>query len=179
MSTLDFNCIVFQPGVSPGQCWAFVGAKGFLVLKLSNTIRVTGFTMEHLPKSLSEDGHIRSAPKDFSVWVSRIISILIEYKFRFLYFFYILNQGLKHETDSDGQLLGKYQFANDGPSLQYFSAVVRNCFFLFCFINNNSNFDGFQKTEDPFSIIELRIESNHGHGEYTCLYRIRVHGVLA
>lgn len=34
--------------------------------------------MEHLPKSLSEDGHIRSAPKDFSVWVSRIISILIE-----------------------------------------------------------------------------------------------------
>lgn len=52
-----------------------MGAKGFLVLKLSKTIHVTGFTIEHLPKSLSEDGHIRSAPKDFSIWVS-ILNII-------------------------------------------------------------------------------------------------------
>ncbi|XP_022183538.1 uncharacterized protein LOC111043061 [Myzus persicae] len=126
--------MAIQPGVNPGQCWAFIGAKGFLVLKLSKTIHVTGFTIEHLPKSLSEDGHIRSAPKDFSVW------------------------GLKHETDSDGKLLGKYQFTVDGPSLQYFSATA---------------------TDNVYSIVELRIESNHGHEEYTCLYRIRVHGDLA
>ncbi|XP_050422123.1 uncharacterized protein LOC126834330 [Adelges cooleyi] len=126
--------LAIQPGVYPGQCWAFVGAKGFLVLKLSNTILVRGFTIEHLPRSLSEDGNIRSAPKDFSVW------------------------GLERETDSNGTLLGKNQFQVDGPSLQYFEAM---------------------KTDDPFSIIELRIESNHGHDEYTCLYRIRIHGVPA
>lgn len=126
--------LAIQPGVNPGQCWAFIGAKGFLVLKLSKTIRVTGFTIEHLPKSLSEDGHIRSAPKDFSVW------------------------GLKHESDSNGEILGKYQFTVDGPSLQYFSA---------------------ERTDNVYPIVELRIESNHGHDEYTCLYRIRVHGDLA
>ncbi|XP_025419059.1 uncharacterized protein LOC112689519 isoform X2 [Sipha flava] len=125
--------LAIQPGVNPGQCWAFIGAKGFLVLKLSKTIQVTGFTIEHLPRSLSENGQIKSAPKDFSIW------------------------GLKHETDSNGKLLGKYQFKVDGPSLQYFSSVG---------------------TENVFSIVELRIESNHGHEEYTCLYRIRVHGDL-
>lgn len=35
----------------------------------------------------------------------------------------------------------------------------------------------FQKRPDgAFQIVELRILSNWGHPEYTCLYRFRVHG---
>ena len=30
-----------------------------------------------------------------------------------------------------------------------------------------------------FEIVELEIESNHGNAEYTCLYRIRVHGKVS
>ena len=38
----------------------------------------------------------------------------------------------------------------------------------------------FQRIDtEPFDIVELRIESNHGNMEYTCLYRFRVHGTLA
>ena len=40
---------------------------------------------------------------------------------------------------------------------------------------------GKQTKLDPdttFPFIELRITSNHGHPDYTCLYRFRVHGLL-
>lgn len=58
-----------QPNVLPGNCWAFQGFPGFLVLQLNMDIYVSGFTMEHIPKSLS-NGKIESAPKGFTVWVS-------------------------------------------------------------------------------------------------------------
>lgn len=54
----------------PGNCWAFRGAQGFLVVRLSMEVRPTSFTLEHIPKTLSPTGNITSAPKDFSVYVS-------------------------------------------------------------------------------------------------------------
>ena len=33
-----------------------------------------------------------------------------------------------------------------------------------------------QHSKIAYEIVELDIESNHGNLEYTCLYRIRVHG---
>lgn len=61
---------VISPAVQPGECWAFQGFPGFLVLKLNHNVFVTGFTVEHIPKSLSPNGNIDSAPKLFTVWVS-------------------------------------------------------------------------------------------------------------
>lgn len=59
-----------QPDIYPGNCWAFKGSQGYLVVRLSMTIRPTSFTLEHIPKTLSPTGNITSAPKDFSVHVS-------------------------------------------------------------------------------------------------------------
>ncbi|GBO46412.1 SUN domain-containing protein 1 [Araneus ventricosus] len=124
-----------QPDVQPGKCWAFKGSQGYLVIQLSYTIYPTGFTLEHIPVSLSPSGSIDSAPKDFSVW------------------------GLSSEKDFEGTLLGRYTFEIDGEPLQYFE--VQNL------------------TSVPFSLVELKIHSNHGNLEYTCLYRFRVHGTRA
>ncbi|GAB6020370.1 Secreted beta-glucosidase sun1 [Chamberlinius hualienensis] len=66
--------------------------------------------------------------------------------------------GLKSEMDV-GVLLGKYQYDQDGSPLQTFLVQSENV--------------------DEFELIELRIHSNHGHAEFTCLYRFRVHGLLA
>ncbi|XP_035209567.1 SUN domain-containing protein 1-like [Stegodyphus dumicola] len=121
-----------QPDVNPGQCWAFKGSQGFLVLELSARIYPTGFTLEHIPVSLSPSGSVDSAPKDFSVW------------------------GLASETDSKGILLGKYTYDDKGEPLQYFAV-------------QNSD-------AGSFLHLELKIHSNHGNIEYTCLYRFRVHG---
>lgn len=59
-----------QPDIYPGNCWAFKGSQGYLVVRLSMTICPTAFTLEHIPKALSPTGSITSAPKDFAVFVS-------------------------------------------------------------------------------------------------------------
>ncbi|XP_064478096.1 SUN domain-containing protein 1-like isoform X2 [Ornithodoros turicata] len=56
-----------QPGVSPGECWAFRGSQGNLVLQLAMTIRPTGFTVEHIPRSLAIGGNLDSAPREFTI----------------------------------------------------------------------------------------------------------------
>ncbi|EEB13336.1 conserved hypothetical protein [Pediculus humanus corporis] len=117
-----------------GQCWAFVGSQGFLVIQLSHNIKVTGFTMEHMSRLLAPNGHIESAPKNFSMW------------------------GLKMEHDSKPYLFGEYIYLDNDETLQYFPVA--------------------HPTSEKYQMVELKIASNHGNPNYTCLYRIRVHGNL-
>ncbi|XP_072799595.1 SUN domain-containing protein 1 isoform X8 [Vicugna pacos] len=124
--------VVIQPDIYPGNCWAFRGSQGYLVVRLSMRVHPTAFTLEHIPKTLSPTGNITSAPKDFAVY------------------------GLESEYQEEGQLLGQFTYDQDGESLQTFPTPKR--------------------PEGAFQIVELRIFSNWGHPEYTCLYRFRVHG---
>ncbi|XP_038619655.1 SUN domain-containing protein 1 isoform X2 [Tachyglossus aculeatus] len=124
--------VVIQPDIHPGNCWAFKGSQGYLVVRLSMMIYPTAFTLEHIPKTLSPTGNITSAPKAFSVY------------------------GLENEYQEEGLLLGQFTYNQAGESLQMFQAA--------------------KKPEKAFQIVELRISSNWGHPEYTCLYRFRVHG---
>ncbi|XP_056660307.1 SUN domain-containing protein 1 isoform X14 [Monodelphis domestica] len=123
--------VVIQPDIYPGNCWAFKGSQGYLVVRLSMMIHPTAFTIEHIPKTLSPTGNITSAPKDFSVY------------------------GLDNEYQEEGMLLGQFVYNQEGESLQMFHAMSPG---------------------KAFQIVELRILSNWGHPEYTCLYRFRVHG---
>ncbi|XP_075880322.1 SUN domain-containing protein 1 isoform X3 [Nelusetta ayraudi] len=124
--------VVIQPDVYPGNCWAFKGSQGYLVIRLSLRIRPVSFCLEHIPKALSPTGNITSAPRNFTV------------------------HGLDDEYQEEGKLLGHYTYQEDGESLQSFPVTERN--------------------DKAFQIIEVRVLSNWGHPEYTCLYRFRVHG---
>ncbi|XP_026714596.1 SUN domain-containing protein 1 isoform X6 [Athene cunicularia] len=124
--------VVIQPDMYPGNCWAFKGSQGYLVVRLSMKIYPTAFTVEHIPKTLSPTGNITSAPRNFSVY------------------------GLDDEYQEEGKLLGQYVYDQGGEPLQMFPVMDKN--------------------ENAFQIVELRIFSNWGHAEYTCLYRFRVHG---
>ena len=55
-------------GSSPGQCWAFRGSQGSVVINLSSPIIMRAVTLEHIPASLAPDGSISSAPKKFEVY---------------------------------------------------------------------------------------------------------------
>lgn len=70
-----------------------------------------------------------------------------------------LFQGLHNENDQEPINFGYYEYsdADDAPSYQHFE--VQNT-----------------KVDRKYQIVELRIESNHGNLNYTCLYRFRVHG---
>ncbi|XP_045398885.1 SUN domain-containing protein 1 isoform X13 [Lemur catta] len=124
--------VVIQPDMYPGNCWAFKGSQGYLVVRLSMVIHPTAVTLEHIPKTLSPTGNITSAPKDFAVY------------------------GLENESQEDGWLLGQFTYDHEGESLQTFHVLKR--------------------PDRAFQVVELRISSNWGHPEYTCLYRFRVHG---
>nr|XP_031527613.1 SUN domain-containing protein 2 isoform X3 [Vicugna pacos] len=124
--------VILQPDVHPGNCWAFQGPQGFAVVRLSARIRPTAVTLEHVPKSLSPNSTISSAPKDFAVF------------------------GFDEDLQQEGMLLGQFTYDQDGEPIQTF-------YF-----------------QDPqmatYQVVELRILTNWGHPEYTCIYRFRVHG---
>ncbi|XP_009330952.1 PREDICTED: SUN domain-containing protein 2 [Pygoscelis adeliae] len=124
--------VILQPDVNPGNCWAFCGSQGFAVIRLSGTIRPTAVTLEHIPKALSPQGTIPSAPKDFAVY------------------------GLKEEREEEGLLLGQFTYNHDGDPIQTF------------YLEGDA--------VGMYQLVELRVLSNWGHPEYTCIYRFRVHG---
>ncbi|NWH38719.1 SUN2 protein, partial [Chloropsis hardwickii] len=124
--------VILQPDVNPGNCWAFRGSQGFAVIRLSGVIRPTAVTLEHIPKALSPQGTIPSAPKDFAVY------------------------GLKEEGEEEGLLLGQFTYNHDGDPIQTF------------YLEGDSM--------GTYQLVELRVLSNWGHPEYTCIYRFRVHG---
>ncbi|MGH0117105.1 UNVERIFIED_CONTAM: hypothetical protein FKN15_030950 [Acipenser sinensis] len=94
--------VIIQPDVHPGNCWAFKGSQGYLVIRLSFLVYPTSFSLEHIPKSLSPTGSINSAPKDFTVY------------------------GLEEEYQEEGKLLGRYTYNEDGDSLQTFPIQEEN-----------------------------------------------------
>jgi SUN domain-containing protein 1/2 len=93
-------------------------------------------------------------------------------------------QGLIDENDAEGINLGNFSYQDNGETLQYFPVEVNNLksqiesLRIFSY-NKNSNFLLLQLQEtqtESYRYVELRITSNHGNPEYTCLYRFRVHG---
>lgn len=66
---LSFVVLPHQPDVHPGNCWAFKGSTGYLVIRLCVKIVPTAFSLEHIPKALSPTGNISSAPRNFTVYV--------------------------------------------------------------------------------------------------------------
>lgn len=61
--------------IQPGACWAFQDFPGYLLIKLRCAIHVTGFTLEHAPRSILPNGEMKSAPRKFNVWVNHKLFI--------------------------------------------------------------------------------------------------------
>lgn len=92
---------IIQPDRMPGQCWAFKGSQGYIVIQLAGLVKPTAFSLEHIPKSLSPNGEIESAPREFEVW------------------------GLFTEND-EGVHLGSYEYDQNGEPLQSFIVKKEN-----------------------------------------------------
>lgn len=67
-----------------------------------------------------------------------------------------VSQGFDEDLQQEGTLLGQFTYDQDGEPIQtfYFQAP----------------------TMASYQVVELRILTNWGHPEYTCIYRFRVHG---
>lgn len=66
--------------------------------------------------------------------------------------------GMKNDTE-EGTLLGTFTYDENGGSTQTFKLP--------------------KPSDEVYRFVELRVLSNWGHVEYTCLYRFRVHGQIS
>ncbi|KAM7032872.1 LOW QUALITY PROTEIN: SUN domain-containing protein 5-like [Acridotheres tristis] len=59
---------ILQPNVFPGNCWAFKGHQGQVVIRLPARVYLTAITVQHITKEASPSGTVISAPKDIAVF---------------------------------------------------------------------------------------------------------------
>ncbi|XP_062291806.1 uncharacterized protein LOC133996235 isoform X1 [Scomber scombrus] len=66
--------------------------------------------------------------------------------------------GMKQEDEEEGALLGTFTYDEHGESTQMFKLL--------------------NPSDEVYRFVEMRVLSNWGHVEYTCVYRFRVHGAI-
>ncbi|KAF9563240.1 hypothetical protein CPC08DRAFT_633025 [Agrocybe pediades] len=155
-----------HPDNHNGQCWPFAGQSGRLGVALAAPIYVEEITIDHLAKEVAFD--LRAAPREMEVW------------------------GMVEGTDNIAKVqawkddLAAKQLA--GPDdIPYPAELPKNPEFLrlanFTYdINSSKNIQTFpvdpeiKKLAVDFGIVVLRVLSNWGREEYSCIYRFRVHG---
>ncbi|XP_063489850.1 sperm-associated antigen 4 protein isoform X2 [Symphalangus syndactylus] len=124
--------VILEPHVFPGNCWAFEGDQGQVVIQLPGQVQLSDITLQHPPPSVEHTGGANSAPRDFAVF------------------------GLQVDDETE-VFLGKFTFDVEKSEIQTFH--LQN---------------------DPpaaFPKVKIQILSNWGHPHFTCLYRVRAHGV--
>ncbi|KAL7424063.1 hypothetical protein Q5752_001648 [Cryptotrichosporon argae] len=153
-----------HPDTSVGSCWPFAGATGQLGVMLAKPVRVTDVTLEHAARELALD--TATAPRDVEVWAvvgdadrERVAAYLAdadaagepERKSG-------LEPGPGHAS-ADKIRLAAFTYDPAGPApIQTFPVdpAVRALAL-------------------ETAIVVVEVKSNWG-GEFTCLYRVRVHG---
>ncbi|XP_032714671.1 sperm-associated antigen 4 protein isoform X1 [Lontra canadensis] len=124
--------VILEPDVFPGNCWAFEGDQGQVVIRLPGRVQLSDVTLQHPPPSVAHTGGANSAPRDFAVY------------------------GLQVDDETE-VFLGKFTFDVEKSEIQTFH--LQN---------------------DPpaaFPKVKIQILSNWGHPHFTCLYRVRAHGM--
>ncbi|XP_075580921.1 SUN domain-containing protein 3-like [Pelecanus crispus] len=121
---------ILQPRIAPGNCWAFQGSRGHVVIRLPEQIWPKAFTIWHISEAVSPSGEVSSAPKDFAV------------------------SGVDEATAET--LLGTFTYDVHKEIAQTFHVQ--------------------KELPRTFRYIKFQVQSNWGNPEYTCVYRVQVHG---
>ncbi|XP_059690567.1 SUN domain-containing protein 3-like [Gavia stellata] len=124
---------ILQPRMAPGNCWAFQGSRGHVVIRLPEQIWPRAFTIWHISEAVSPSGEVSSAPKEFAV----------------------------SGVDEAGAetLLGTFTYEVHKEVAQTFHVQ--------------------KELPRTFRYIKFEVQSNWGNPEYTCVYRVQVHGKTA
>ncbi|CCX07387.1 Similar to Spindle pole body-associated protein sad1; acc. no. Q09825 [Pyronema omphalodes CBS 100304] len=170
--------IALLPTTDVGDCWPFPGGYGTLAVRLSKEIYPTHFTIEHAPKLLAPD--FTSAPKVVEFWVqikNATERALVESRAAAL-------------AEKSGKPYAMERIMAPGPP-ESNDAVYR--------VDKNSRefvkvdtaiYEGgaedgvesfelstdFQQMGVKTGIVAVVVRENWGNEEFTCLYRVRVHG---
>lgn len=60
--------MLMHPSRSAGDCFGFIGTKGEVVIRLQRPVRVDAVSIDHIPSTMSPNGTIETAPREFGVY---------------------------------------------------------------------------------------------------------------
>ncbi|KAJ3217065.1 SUN domain-containing protein 3 [Clydaea vesicula] len=152
---------IIDKDVSLGKCWPMSGNNGHVGISLSRSITPTSITIEHVAKELNFYNNYKSAPKNFKVYAvftKRPKTQLIEFTKERINGkdFYLAPLITSPESYYDVNKI------SDGSESVYGRSEIQT-------------FRVENKVEGVRNVI-VKVESNWGNENYTCLYRVRVHG---
>ncbi|WWC69391.1 uncharacterized protein I206_103330 [Kwoniella pini CBS 10737] len=143
-----------HPDTSVGSCWPFTGSQGSLGIMLTRRVGITDITIEHAPKELALD--MTTAPK--------VITIM----------------GVIDNEDDKRKVAEYWSQKNESENVPDHLPLGTISYD----INSISNIQTFPISDEirdlniKVGIVIFKVESNYG-GDFTCLYRVRVHGELS
>jgi SUN domain-containing protein 1/2 len=163
-----------------GHCWPFAGMEGQLAVALSAPTYISDVTIDHVAKEVAFD--MRSAPREMEVWgmvegKDNVVKVKAWQK-------------AKAARRAEARKVAKEKgvpFVDDDEELPHPKTLPKSPQYIrianFTYdIHAPRNIQTFPVDEEirnlgvDFGIVVLRIKSNWGRDEYTCLYRLRVHG---
>ena len=156
-----------------GHCWPFAGSEGQLGVALASPTYISDITIDHVAREVAFD--MRSAPREVEVWgmvegqdnVAKVEGWLGERARR------------REEARERGEEVEEEPAYP--TTLPKSPRYIRIANFSYD-IHAPKNVQTFPVSQDvqnlgvDFGIVVLRIKSNWGREEFTCLYRMRVHG---
>ncbi|WFD23399.1 hypothetical protein MEQU1_002088 [Malassezia equina] len=154
--------VALHHDTSPGMCWPFSGTHGQLGIQLVRRIRPTAITIDHVPASLALDKQA-SAPRDMEVWGVADSPSDQEAISRWR-----LTPAARAWSEEPSPVppspahvfLGSFVYDAAGPPIQTFPLSDAASAAL----------------STGFRVVQVNVLSNYGMRDYTCLYRVRVHG---
>ncbi|KAF9960556.1 hypothetical protein BGZ72_006618 [Mortierella alpina] len=173
-----------QPSMHPGDCWAMNGSLGQIGIRLTRNVVVTAVTIEHVDPRVALDKG--SAPREIEVW--SLIAPLEGCDGQ-------RNTGRRESEELHQSPIKGTWWKEGSPcpgasrltTLEYKSRTQYGSDWHLQDLQNQVAGGHTPSLRQTFPIplsrqkvasrgILLKINSNWGHPEFTCLYRVRVHG---
>lgn len=156
---------ILHPNVLPGACWPMKGSSGEVTIRLANPVKVTAVTLEHassiLLSQLGEDAY-KSAPKRVNVYGMPLCQDGCD--------------GLGYDRQQS-TLIQELEFNFEAGGIQTFNVSADK---------DTCETDSAATCSAPapkvslisgvYSAIMLEIQDNYGNEDFTCIYRVRIHG---